>query len=157
VGKVSVRNPVTKLVALRHVPIFGRLAKATLFELARRTNEVAYPAGATLVREGDPGDALCIIASGTVEVHKHGRVVAKMTAGEFFGEISLIDGEPRSATVVAADDVVLYTLSSSDFDALLNVPYVARAVLKSLAKRVREAHGPAEGPAEGWAAGSKAE
>lgn len=141
-GEVSVTDPVTKLVALRNVPIFGRLAKATLFELARRTNEVSYPAGATLVRAGDPGDALCIIAKGTVEVHKHGRVVAEMKAGEFFGEISLIDGRPRSATVVAADDVVLYTLSSSDFDALLNIPYVARAVVESLARRLREAHGP---------------
>jgi CRP-like cAMP-binding protein len=122
------------------VPIFGRLAKATLFELARRTEEVTYPAGATLVREGDPGDSLCIIAEGTVEVQTHGRVVAEMTAGNYFGEISLIDGEPRSATVVAVDDVVLFTLSASDFDSLLNVPYVARAALQSLAKRLREAH-----------------
>jgi CRP-like cAMP-binding protein len=61
-----------------------------------------------------------------------------MTAGDFFGEISLIDGKPRSATVVAVDDLVLLTLSSSDFDLLLNVPYVARSALKGLAMRFRE-------------------
>jgi len=66
--------------------------------------------------------------------------VAEMTVGDFFGEISLIDGGPRSATVVAVDDVVLLTLSSSDYQALLNIPYVARAALRSLAGRLREAN-----------------
>ena len=136
---MSVTNPVARLAALRGVPIFKRLAKATLFEMARRTGEVAHLAGATLVREGDPGDALCIIAEGSVEVRTHGRVVAEMTAGDFFGEMSLIDGKPRSATVVAVDDVVLFILSSSDFESLLNLPDVARAALESLVKRLREA------------------
>jgi CRP-like cAMP-binding protein len=131
----------TRLAALRRVPIFRRLEKGTLFELARRTDEITYPAGSTLVREGDPGDALCIIAEGTVEVQTHGHAVAQMTAGDFFGEMSLIDGQPRSATVVAVDDVVLFTLGSSDFESLLNIPYVARAALESLAKRLRETHG----------------
>jgi CRP-like cAMP-binding protein len=63
-----------------------------------------------------------------------------MTAGDFFGEISLFDGRPRSATIVAVDDVVLLTISWPDFEALLDLPYVARAALKSLAERVREAH-----------------
>ena len=130
-----------KLRALRPVPIFRGLTKETLFDVARMTTEVTHPAGATVVREGDPGDSLCIIVEGSVEVHKGGRVVAQMTAGDFFGEISLFDGEPRSATVVAVDDVVLLTLKSSDFEALLKIHYIARTALESLAKRVREAHG----------------
>ena len=129
-----------RLAALRRVPIFRGLPKATLLDVARKTGEVTYPSGATVVREGDPGDALCIIVEGTVEVRTGGRVVAQMTEGNFFGEISLFDGEPRSATVVAIDDLVLLTLTSSDFEALLKIHYVARTALESLAKRVREAH-----------------
>ncbi len=137
---MSVTNLMTRQRALRIVPIFHSLAKATLFDVARKTDEVTYPAGATVVREGDPGGALYIIVEGTVEVHTHGRVVAEMTAGDFFGEISLFDDKPRSATIVAVDDVVVLTLSWSDFEPLLNAPSVARAALRSLAERVREAH-----------------
>jgi CRP/FNR family transcriptional regulator/CRP/FNR family cyclic AMP-dependent transcriptional regulator len=64
-----------------------------------------------------------------------------MTAGDFFGEISLFDGKPRSATVVAVDDVVLLKLKSSDFETLLKIHYVARSALESLAKRFRQAQG----------------
>jgi CRP-like cAMP-binding protein len=138
-------NPTTRLAALRPVPLFRGLRKATLFEVARRSAEVTYSPGATVVREGDLGDALYIVVQGTVSVRRDDRVVAQLTAGDYFGEISLIDGEPRSATVVAVDDVLLLTLSSSDFDSLLNVPYVARAVMKNLASLFREAtdpHGP---------------
>lgn len=137
---MSVTNPMKRLPVLRGVPIFHGLAKATLLDVARKTDEASYPAGATVVREGDPGDALCIIAEGTVEVRTNDRVVAKMTEGDFFGEISLFDGKPRSATIVAVDDVVVLTISWSDFETLLNHPYVAHAALRSLAARVREAH-----------------
>ena len=103
------------------------------------TTEVTYPADETVVREGDPGDALYIIVEGTVEIHTGGRMVARMTAGDFFGEISLFDGEPRSATVVAVDDVVLLRLKSSDFETLLKIHYIARTALESLAQRFRAA------------------
>jgi CRP-like cAMP-binding protein len=122
------------------VPIFRGLTKAELLQVARKSVEVTHRRGATLVRQGDPGDSLCIIAEGAVEVVRDGHVVAQMTAGDFFGELSLIDGEPRSATVVAVEDVVLFTLNSDEFDSLLSIPYVARAALKSLAKRIRETH-----------------
>ncbi len=104
-------NPLTRLPLLRPVPIFRGLSKGALLEVARKSTEVAYPPGATVVEQGDPGDLLCIIVHGTVEVRRDGRSVAQMAAGSYFGEISLIDGQPRSATVVAVDDVVLLTLS----------------------------------------------
>ncbi|MCP3974367.1 MAG: cyclic nucleotide-binding domain-containing protein [bacterium] len=110
--------------------------------MARKSTEVTYPPGATVVEQGDPGDLLCIIVQGTVEVRRDGSSVAQMGAGAYFGEISLIDGQPRSATVVAVDDVVLLTLSSLDFDAVLNTPYVARSALKGLAALVRELQNP---------------
>jgi CRP-like cAMP-binding protein len=137
---MSMPNPLVRLAALRGVPIFRGLTRSTLLQVAAQTREVRYQAGTTIVKEGEPGDVLCVITQGTVQVRKRDTTVAEMTVGDFFGEISLIDGGPRSATVVARDDVTLLTLSASDFRALLNTPYVARAALKSLASRLREAH-----------------
>jgi CRP/FNR family cyclic AMP-dependent transcriptional regulator len=135
---MPVTNPLTRLPAIRPVSIFRGLTKVALLKVARVSVEVTYTPGSTVVREGDPGDSLCIIADGTVEVRHGESVVARLTSGDFFGELSLIDGEPRSATVVAIDEVVLLTLSSSEFDTLMTDPYFARAVLLSLAKRFRE-------------------
>jgi len=137
---MSVTNPLVTLAALRGVPIFRGLTRSTLLEVAAKTREVRYQAGATIVEEGEPGDVLFIITHGTVQVRRQDTVVAEMTVNDFFGEISLIDGEPRSATVTAINDVVLLTLNASDFRSLLSSPYVARAALKSLASRLREAH-----------------
>lgn len=136
---MPVINPAKRVPVLRPVEIFRGLPKATLFEVAREVSEVSYPPGTTLVRQGDPGDALCIIAEGTVEVLRDDRVVAQLTAGDYFGEISLIDGEPRSATVVALDQVVLLELSSANFESLLALPRVAGVVMKNLARLFREA------------------
>jgi CRP/FNR family cyclic AMP-dependent transcriptional regulator len=135
---MPVTNPLTRLPAIRPVSIFRGLTKVALLKVARVSAEVTYTPGSTVVREGDPGDSLCIITDGTVEVRHGESVVARMTSGDFFGELSLIDGEPRSATVVAIDEVVLLTLSSSEFDTLMTDPYFARAVLRSLAKRFRK-------------------
>ena len=131
-------NPVTRLPSLRPVPIFRGLNKGALLQVARKSAEITYPAGTVVVREGDPGDSLCIIVSGSVEVLKSEQPVARLQAGDFFGEISLIDGEPRSATVVAVEELTLLTISSADFSDLLSDNYFACAVLRSLATRFRE-------------------
>ncbi len=135
---MSVVNPSARLSALRPVMILRGLRKATLFEIARRTSEIMYPAGTTVVREGDPGDALCIVVSGVVEVSQGDRILRRLRAGDYFGEISLIDRRPRSATVVAVDDVVVLEVRSEDFDSLLNVPQVARVVMTNLASIIRD-------------------
>ena len=84
---------------------------------------------------------MCIVVTGTVEVSRDGRALRQLGSGDYFGEISLIDGRPRSATVMAVDDVVVLRLSSMDFDSLLNVPQVARVVLTNLARMIRDADG----------------
>ena len=125
---------------LRPVSIFRGLQKSTLMEVARKSVEVTYPAGATVVQQGDPGDAMYVVVEGTAEVHRNDEVVAELKDRDYFGEISLIDGEPRSATVIAISDLVLLKLKSSDFESLLNVPYVMNAVMVNLARMLREAH-----------------
>ena len=135
---MRVTNPLARLPAIRPVPIFLGLTKTALLQVARASVEITYMPGEIVVRQGDPGDSLCIITEGTVEVRHDERVVARMASGDFFGELSVIDGEPRSATVVAVDEVVVLTLSSAEFDTLMTNSYFARAVLRSLAKRFRD-------------------
>jgi len=120
------------------VPIFRGLSKGALLAVARKSVEVTYRRDTVVIREGDPGDTLCVIVTGTVEVRKEDVVIAELTVGDYFGELSLIDGEPRSADVVAVEDVELLTLSASDFNSLLSDPYFARGVICGLAKRFRE-------------------
>lgn len=135
--EMPIPNPVTRLPLLRPVPIFRGLSRGALLEVARKSVEVTYPRDAVVIREGDPGDSLGVIVKGTVEVRKGDRVVAELTTGDFFGELSLIDGEPRSADVVATDDVTLLKLTATNFDPLLNDPFFARAILRSLTERFR--------------------
>ena len=140
---MATTNPAMWLPTLREVPLFRGLTRATLIQVAQRSSAIACSPGTILVEQGDPGDFLCVIVDGTVEVRRDGRVISHKTSGDYFGEISLIDGEPRSATVVAVDDVTVLKLDSSDFDSLLNIPHVARAVLRGLAslfRHVQDAH-----------------
>ena len=137
---MSLVNPITRLPMLRPVSIFRGLQKNTLFEVARKATEVQYEPGDVVVHQGDPGDALYIVVDGQLEIRRNEEAVAELTPGDYFGELSIIDGEPRSATVVALNEVTLLTLKSSDFNALLDVPYVMNGVMVNLARLVREAH-----------------
>jgi CRP-like cAMP-binding protein len=131
-------NPITRLPSLRPVSIFRGLSKQALFSIARKATEVTYPAGTTVVREGEPGDSMGVIVAGAVDVCKGEHIVATLAAGDYFGELALIDGEPRTATVVATEDLTLLTVKSEDFDVLLTDPYFSRAVMRNLAQRFRE-------------------
>lgn len=136
--QMTVVNPMTRLPALRPVSIFRGLSKQALFAVARKATEATYPAGTTVVREGDPGDSMGIIVAGKVDVRKGDNVVATLEVGDYFGELALIDGEPRTATVVATKDLTLLTVKAEEFDTLLTDPYFARAVMRNLAQRFRE-------------------
>ena len=95
------------------------------------------PNGAVVVAAGDPGDAFFIIAEGSVCVRTSGRV-ARLHAGEFFGEMALLDGAPRSATVTADGDVRLMVVPRNEFLQLLqDEPNITIAILATLSQRVR--------------------
>ena len=79
---MPVVNPGPRLPILRPVSIFRGLTKANLFEVARRAVEVTYPAGTTVVQQGDPGDTLCVVAKGSLEVLQDDSVVAQLGAGD---------------------------------------------------------------------------
>ena len=128
---------------LREVPLFASLPDARLHELAALARPVSLPAGAVLFERGDPGDALYVIRHGRLEVVVDGAVVREAGHGEVLGELALLTGEPRNATVRARRDSELYAVRRADLDVLLADPGSARALVRHLAARIPGSAAPA--------------
>ena len=125
---------------LGQVPLFSGLSRRHLRRLAERAHELDIEAEGTIVRDGDAGDTFFVILKGEVRVVRGRRTVARMGPGEFFGEISLLDGGPRTASVVADTPVVVARLPKRAFDGLvLDEPGLAAKLLSVVARRLREA------------------
>jgi CRP/FNR family transcriptional regulator, cyclic AMP receptor protein len=128
---------------LRKVPLFRHLSEADVVALAEAARERSYPKNSVILFEDDPGDALYVVATGTVKVvliGEDGRevILSVLGPGDFFGEMALIDDEPRSAHVIAMEDSNLYVLRREDFQSCLKLqPGIALALLKELSRRLR--------------------
>jgi CRP-like cAMP-binding protein len=127
-----------KIEALRRVPLFSRCSKSELQFLASEMDQVSLPAGHTLISEGRPGHTFYIILSGEVDVYVEGRARRRMGAGDFFGEISMLDRGPATATVVTTTAVETMVLSHTQFrDAIRGNEAIAVKVLEAMAERLR--------------------
>jgi signal-transduction protein with cAMP-binding, CBS, and nucleotidyltransferase domain len=104
---------------LRRVPLFSGLDKKELEMLAKLVKEQRYAAGAGIVKAGATGHGLYLIREGSVAVKKDGRTVATLAAGQFFGEVAILDGGLRTADVEAETDTVCLTLISWEIKPLL--------------------------------------
>ena len=125
---------------LARVSLLEGLSRAELDAFARSARVERVPAGRTLCQEGDPGHQFFLIDEGRAVVERGGRRVAKLDSGDSFGELALLDRGPRSATVRAETDMVLFMIDELDFSALLDeVPALARKLLATLAGRLRRA------------------
>ena len=125
---------------LAQVPLFEGLSRRHLKRLAEHADEISFREKETIVEEDQPGGSFFAIVEGEVKVQQGGRVIATAGPGEFFGEISLLDGGPRSATVVAETPVVAIRLFKSSFDRVVKEePKVAGKILTVVARRLREA------------------
>ncbi|HET9050519.1 MAG TPA: cyclic nucleotide-binding domain-containing protein [Candidatus Dormibacteraeota bacterium] len=123
---------------LRRVPLFEGLSVKELRAVLKCADEITHRAGSAIVREGGGGAGFHLIVDGEAEVLKDGRVRRRLGAGECFGEIALIDGGPRSATVQALTDVRTLSMSAWDFKpVLLDNPAIARKLLLVLCERIR--------------------
>ena len=130
--------------ALAAVPLFSQLSRKDLSRLGRAVVERSYKKGETIVKEGEQAVAVFIISSGRVEVSgtrgKKTQKINDLGAGEVFGEMALIDGMPRTATVKSVEDTTCLVLSRWDFVAELRTnPHIAVAMLPILSRRLREA------------------
>jgi CRP/FNR family cyclic AMP-dependent transcriptional regulator len=129
----------TKIQALKRAPLFEGLSRKELAQLARVSEDVEVESGNTLVREGETGHEFFVIIDGSVKITRRGRRVAKRGAGDFVGEIALLEDVPRTATVTAETSVRAFVLTGKDFRHLLDEnPGVERKVLRALARRVVE-------------------
>jgi MFS family permease len=111
----AAKIPVERLALLRANAIFAPLPASTLEQLADALEEVPAPTGEEIVRQGAPGDRFYLVKEGTLDVSVDGRHVQTLRPGDSFGEIALLRNVPRTATVKARDDAVLYGLERRDF------------------------------------------
>jgi putative ABC transport system ATP-binding protein len=100
---------------LRPIDLFKTLTPRQLTDVAEEMTKRHYAAGEIIIREGEPGEEFMLISEGDVEVIRAEHEVARLRPGDFFGEVALISGEPRNATVVAVTEVDTYVLGKTDF------------------------------------------
>ena len=124
------------------------LAAAQLFDgvdadgmerIAEHAVEVDFPADHVIARQGEIGTGFFVIVSGGARVIRDGRTVAELGPGDFFGELSVLDGRPRIAQVIATGPTTCLAIATWDFEAVLMAePRVAIAILRELAGRLRD-------------------
>lgn len=127
-----------KLDLLRKVPLFAGLGRREIERLGMLADEVELPEGRVLMRQGDRGEDLFILIDGRVRIERDGQPVAERGSAEILGEIALVDGGPRSATVTLAEPSRLLVIGRRAFHQLMDeFPSVRMEILTTLAKRVR--------------------
>ena len=124
--------------ALKQVPLFQGMSDKSLARVASIAKEVSHAAGKTVVEEDHSAVGFHLILSGEAETTQGGTPIGTMGPGDYFGEMSLIDGKPRSASVVAKTDLRTLAIPAWNFDRLLDEnPEMMRALLVALSERIR--------------------
>lgn len=134
-------RPTQKELAARlaEVPLFNTCSKADLRIIARHLEILDATQGTEIVTQGEEGDAFFVLLGGEASVRRNNRLVARLVAGDYFGEMSLLSPGPRSASVRADTDVILGGLHARMFNVLLRDARSMRTrLLEGLAARVRE-------------------
>lgn len=129
---------------LNTVPFLKTLRQPEIEELAHSLNLRHFVKGETIIRQGEPGKLFHLVFKGRVEVYRHKlfgkKLLATLGPGEFFGEMSLLDNTPRSATVMGSEDGEMFTLSRDAFNAvLLKNPQIA-TVIRQIARARQESN-----------------
>ena len=132
------RESVDKIEILKRIPLFSSSTHDELAKAAALFDEVTRPAASVLVREGVPGNEFFVLVEGTVTASVHGDKLATLTAGDFFGEMSLLEHAPRAATITADTDVTLLVAEPRGFAALWSTaPGVGVRMLRTMSSRLR--------------------
>ena len=130
---------VEKILFLKNVPLFSKLPPEELGHLAGIAEEIVYPEGEVIIREGDHGEEMFLIVEGEVEITRGSESLAVLRSQDYFGEMSILDGEPRSATITAKADCLLLRIRQSDFYDILERHFnVALTIIHTLTRRLRD-------------------
>jgi CRP-like cAMP-binding protein len=128
---------------LRQVPLFAELSDRHLRKVAKLATLTSFPANVPVVREGARGHAFFVILDGQAVVVRRGRSKTTLGAGDYFGEMALLDRGSRSATVTTQTKMTALRISATAFQALLRrEPTIALALLQTLSLRVRDLERP---------------
>ena len=130
---------VEKVLFLKSIDLFHALPSEELSQIAEIADEQPFLQGDPVFAEGEPGDALYLVVEGAVKVHKGDKQLVQLGVRDVVGEMAVLDGEPRSASVTVAKDAVLLKIGRDDFRDILNErPEIAMGVIKVLSRRLRE-------------------
>lgn len=134
-------STIEKVLFLKSIDLFAEIPGEVLGHVAQIAQVELRDAKEIIVREGDVGDYLYIVTDGVVSVRAGAQEVARLGERECFGEMSLLDSEPRSATIVAVTDVGLLRIGQEDFYELLSERVeIARGVIRVLTRRLRDSN-----------------
>ena len=126
-----------KVELIKGVPLFERLSKRELEEIASLADELDLPAGRNLTREGASGQEFVVLAEGQADVKKNGRTINRLSSGDFLGELALVTGRPRTATVTTTSDTRLLVITASAFRKLMrDTPSIQEKILDAVAARL---------------------
>ncbi|HEU67623.1 MAG TPA: cyclic nucleotide-binding domain-containing protein [Candidatus Acetothermia bacterium] len=135
-------EPMAKNVVelLKDVPLFSSFSEKHLQAVVKTAKEMEFEPGKPIVREGDRSKVgFFLILDGQVEVRRGGQVLSRLGAGQFFGEMAVLDGQPRSADVVAVTPTKCLVLASWDIRALITTyPDIALELIGELTRRLRQ-------------------
>jgi len=128
----------TTISLLKKTPIFARTSDASLASMVKSAVKKSVPAGTKIVEEGQGGVGFYLILSGRAEVIQGGKKLAEFSQGNFFGELTVIDGAPRTADVVAIEDTQVLVITQWAMRSIINShPEIAQSMLEELARRLR--------------------
>lgn len=132
---------IERVLLLKSLSIFSETPETILAEIAHLMFEVEVTENEPIVKEGEIGNCMYIIYKGDVKVHKGNQLLATLKEKDFFGELSLLDTETRSATVTSTKDCILYRIDQEPFYDLMECrPEVVKGVIQNLCKQLRDAN-----------------
>ena len=130
---------VQRILFLKNVPLFSTMPPDTLAWVAEAADETSCPSGQVIFEKDSQGDSMYVIADGSVRIHDGDKTLASLPQGAFFGELSILDGETRSASATAETDCLLLVIRQDSFRRILSKQFdVTENLLKILVRRIRE-------------------
>ena len=131
-----------KVELIKRVPLFSGLSKRELAEVASIADELTLAEGTELTHEGAAGHEFLVLVEGTADVRRKGRKVNTLDSGDFLGEIALVTGAPRTATVTTTSPARMLVITARDFKALLRgTPPLQLKILGAIASRLPDEYG----------------
>ena len=128
-----------KIEMLRKVPLFADLSQRAIGQIADASGERKRPEGSIVALQGAPGLEMFVLLEGKAHVERDKKTLARLKEGDCFGEMSLIDYEPRNASVFAETDVTMLVIHTRTFQRLLKEPSLSSAIMRVLSHRLRTA------------------